>query len=121
MQFSISTLALAMACIFNVGQAASIPVGAEIEARGLDKRDQYTHCACQFSSGSGIDGYTTTRVVGFNDYRWKLDIVETQRGDWGAHFTGYYAYARSGFVDGKAFYNECLQNGGGDSTCFGRQ
>ncbi|EMD95896.1 hypothetical protein COCC4DRAFT_18786 [Bipolaris maydis ATCC 48331] len=121
MQFSISALALAMACISQVGEVASIPVGAEVEARELDKRDQYTHCACQVSSNSGIDSFTTSRVVGFNDYRWKLDVRETQRGEWGARFTGYYVYAKSGFVDGKAFYNECLQNGAGDSTCFGRQ
>ncbi|EMD70254.1 hypothetical protein GGP41_000391 [Bipolaris sorokiniana] len=121
MQFSISTLALAMACISKFGQAASIPVGAEVEARELDKRARYTHCACQYSSQSGIDNYTTTRVVSYNGHRWKMDIRETPRGEYGARFTGYYAYATSGFVDGKAFWNECKQNGAADSTCFGRQ
>lgn len=58
----------------RVGEVASIPVGAEVEARELDKRDQYTHCACQVSSNSGIDSFTTSRVVGFNDYRWKLGL-----------------------------------------------
>ncbi|KAI1562878.1 hypothetical protein PtrEW7m1_010781, partial [Pyrenophora tritici-repentis] len=99
MQFSTVTIALAAASLFNLGTAAALPFEAEVavsgseianEPRSLTKRARYTHCACQVGGHTGIDSDATARVVGFNKDRWELDIVETPRFKYGAHFTGFY-------------------------------
>ncbi|KAE8827541.1 hypothetical protein CFE70_009170 [Pyrenophora teres f. teres 0-1] len=133
MHFSTATIALAAAFLLNLGTAAALPVDDDarvaapvaettnMETRSLAKRAYYTHCACQYSHQSGIDALTTNRVASYNPHRWKLDEVETPRGRYGAHFTGFYVHSLNGRIYGEGFYQECKQNGAGDSTCFGRK
>ncbi|KAE8824337.1 hypothetical protein PTNB73_09296 [Pyrenophora teres f. teres] len=126
--------------------AAPVAETTNMETRSLAKRAYYTHCACQYSHQSGIDALTTNRVASYNPHRWKLgsfvppaccgslietrtvgltirttDEVETPRGRYGAHFTGFYVHSLNGRIYGEGFYQECKQNGAGDSTCFGRK
>ncbi|KAH8708339.1 hypothetical protein GQ44DRAFT_731624 [Phaeosphaeriaceae sp. PMI808] len=122
MQFS-ATLTLALAYLAHLGAASALPVEAAAEGNASDslvKRNDYWHCACQYSPNGAIDPITTARVVDFNSGRWTLETFERVRFQGGAKFTGTYAVPvkGAGKIGGRAFYNECRQNGAGDSTCF---
>ncbi|KAJ5037712.1 hypothetical protein J3E74DRAFT_405551 [Bipolaris maydis] len=145
MQFSATTIVLAMAYLAGIGAGAAIP---QASSNQLVARDHHEHCACQVATNGEVDNVTTSLVLANNSWRWHQEQFPEQTSQ-GAHYEGYYYYyycrltsflsrrgfpgasplrhppyegyylvANSGKINGDTFYNECRAVGAADSTCF---
>ncbi|EMD94531.1 hypothetical protein COCC4DRAFT_66203 [Bipolaris maydis ATCC 48331] len=114
MQFSATTIVLAMAYLAGIGAGAAIP---QASSNQLVARDHHEHCACQVATNGEVDNVTTSLVLANNSWRWHQEQFPEQTSQ-GAHYEGYYLVANSGKINGDTFYNECRAVGAADSTCF---
>ncbi|KAH7062032.1 hypothetical protein BKA63DRAFT_573237 [Paraphoma chrysanthemicola] len=114
MRFSAATAILSAAFLFQLGMGAA----TSLDESHLEKRRNYRHCACQAASNGIIDSLSTALVAQYNAWRWHTENFAQISGTDGARYTGIYIVANSGTINGDAFHNECMLNGGADSTCF---
>ena len=72
MQFSATTIVLAVAYLSQMGAAVALPGGSIDASSNLVKREEWRHCACQYTTGGRIDPIATAEVAQLNSGRWHL-------------------------------------------------